>query len=77
MLIRKSLMLLGLAAVAGTAFAATPQAATTPAPAKSSAAVKSEHKDKRTCEERSKATGHCEKWANAKTSAKPAKPAKT
>ena len=67
MLVRNSLLLLALSAVAGTAFAASPQAATTPAPAAKSTAAKSEHKDKRTCEQRGK-TGHCEKWSKAEKS---------
>ena len=70
MSIRNSLLLLALSAVAGSAFAAAPQAASTPAPAtKSAPAAKAEHKDKRTCEQRGK-TGHCEKWAKADTNAK-------
>ena len=63
MIARKALLLLALSAVAGTAFAAAPQAAA-PAPAGKSTAVKSEHKDKRTCEQRGK-TGHCEKWSKS------------
>ncbi|KGQ20666.1 hypothetical protein LF41_1205 [Lysobacter dokdonensis DS-58] len=64
MIIRNSLLLLALGAVAGTAFAASPQSMATPAPAAKSTAAKAEHKDKRTCEQRGK-TGHCEKWSKA------------
>ena len=73
MSIRNSLLLLALSAVAGSAFAAAPQAASTPAPAtKSAPAAKAEHKDKRTCEQRGK-TGHCEKWSKAETNKAAAK----
>jgi hypothetical protein len=68
---RHSLLLLALTAFAGTAFAGAPQAAN-PEPAKTSTASKAEHKDKRTCEQRSKA-GHCEKWAKSETKTAAAK----
>ena len=68
MLARNSLLLLALSAVAGTAFAAAPQAASTPAPAAKASTVKAEHKEKRTCEQRGK-TGHCEKWSKSEKEA--------
>jgi hypothetical protein len=78
MLIRNTLIALALAGVAGSAFAAAPQASTAAGAQKSSAAAKSEHKEKRTCEQRGK-TGHCEKWAKEtkSTDAKASAPAKT
>ena len=62
MLARNALLLLALSAVAGSAFAASPQAASASQPAKSTTV----HKEKRTCEERGK-TGHCEKWSKTET----------
>ena len=78
MLIRNTLIALALAGVAGSAFAAAPQASTAAGAQKSSAAAKSEHKEKRTCEQRGK-TGHCEKWAkqDSKSTDAKAAPAKT
>ena len=74
MLIRNTLIALALAGVAGSAFAAAPQASTAAGAQKSSAAAKSEHKDKRTCEQRGK-TGHCEKWAKQESKTNDAKTA--
>ena len=68
MLSRKVLLLLAMTAVAGSAFAATPQAASTAAQPAKSTAVKSEHHEKRTCEKQGK-TGHCEKWSKSETKA--------
>jgi hypothetical protein len=71
MIIRNSLLVLALATVAGSAFAAAPAGA----PASGKDTTKQAHKEKRVCEERSK-MGHCEKWATAKgeTAVKAAKP---
>ena len=63
MLARNALLLLALSAVAGSAFAASPQAASAAQPAK---ATTDPTQDKRTCEERGK-TGHCEKWSKSET----------
>jgi len=67
MLARKALLLLAMTVVAGSAFAASPQAASTAAQPAKSTAVKSEHKN-RTCEKQGK-TGHCEKWSKSETKA--------
>ena len=64
MIARKALMLLVMSAVAGSAFAATPQAASTAAQPAKSTAAKTEHHEKRTCEKQGK-TGHCEKWSKS------------
>ena len=64
MLVRKALLLLAMSAVAGSAFAATPQAASTAAQPAKSTTAKTEHKAKHTCVERGK-TGHCEKWSKS------------
>lgn len=70
MKIRHTLLVLGLALAATSAFAATPQATTAVKPA---AAAKTVQHHDRACAQRSK-LGKCEKWA---ADAKPAAAAKT